>query len=529
MISFKEFLNEKNNKFQKAKSFALSAWLKNAKKTNKNATNSDAPEKIRNPENISALMRAISSWKDNPKMKGAYQTVKTLTKSHDTSGEEEKESPKSDKDEKGLNKEKTPEENLQNDTENAMASQEQEEHEQEVKDNVEFLQDKDPDSVEKYREASAEEDLAKKFAEDNIYNAEIERQEERKKFLKTLADLISLIFKGAKTDSITDDADKKIEKLKEKQSTIEKVNELKKTKTNEKEKISDKYKTIADSAQKVAKAKEKVIENSPCPDVVAKAKEHIENRKKALDSKRKELKELYSDEKNNSPDYEEKKKMYAEYEQLCKKKGSDLTSDDIKRLNELNDIFGISKAMKEWDKNNVYDEKAAEQETKEWRKRELEKLKRNQENRMKEIESAKNLDLAKAEKEENELNDYIDDYMKKIDKGTLNSEDRKKLGNYLSSMANDKNEDKSDLNKSLEQEENETKQKEKEQTELEDIKKKLPTNAPAYIKHSSNKDDIEEWLKNNAKNESYKVFLNNKKLYENKIDNEYKKMLKQFL
>ena len=171
MISFKDFLNEKNDKFKKAKSFALSAWLKNARKTNKNATSSDAPEKIKNPENKSALMSAISSWKDNPKMKGAYQTVKTLTRSHDTSGEEEKESPKSDKDEKGLNKEKTPEENLQNDTENAMASQEQEEHEQEVKNNVEFLQDKDPDSVEKYREASAEEDLAKKFAEDNIYNA----------------------------------------------------------------------------------------------------------------------------------------------------------------------------------------------------------------------------------------------------------------------------------------------------------------------------------------------------------------------
>ena len=83
MISFKDFLNEKtaiakfagkdeDNRekiFQKAKSFALSAWLKNAKKTNKNVTNSDAPEKIRNPENKGALMSAISSWKASSNLK----------------------------------------------------------------------------------------------------------------------------------------------------------------------------------------------------------------------------------------------------------------------------------------------------------------------------------------------------------------------------------------------------------------------------------------------------------------------------
>ena len=122
MISFKEFLLEKTalakhlekggdrqKVFQRAKSVAQSAWLKNKKKKNPKTdlTIADAPDGIKQAQNYSELLQNISSWKYSlePIFKGAYSTITSIGKTLDNTSDEGKERFKKIKDEKTSDKE----------------------------------------------------------------------------------------------------------------------------------------------------------------------------------------------------------------------------------------------------------------------------------------------------------------------------------------------------------------------------------------------------------------------------------------
>lgn len=569
MISFKEFLLEKTVQyktdnsegsqdqiFNKAKQLALNAYVKNANKNNPEVkkTIKDAPDRIKNAKDKSELMNAISSWASgaNPIYKGAYQTIKSLKPTDDEGADSEnaqkekvdkpekpneETSKETENDNEENNKENAEEqgaEDLHNSTEQVLANKADEkqqkadeEKQKEIEDNKSFFDDfGSTEEKDDYEQAEAEMSLSQQFAEDNAYNLEIARQEDRKKFLEALGNLISLIFDGANTDSITDRAERKIEQLKQKQSAEQAMKEMEERNPDGEQKVKNKYDNFREGLKNVVKSRENLIKKQPCPAVVERAKQYSEARKKAMKDIKDRIAEKYGPNSNDPEVTDKQKADYQKYKDLSNKKLSSMTPDEKKEFNDLDKTFGPDAELAKWEENNKFDEERAKEETKKWREEQLEDLKRQYELKQEKIDAAQEKEMADVKIKKLEMQRFKEEYFRKIDKGLLSVDDQDKFRKMLTDMY-DKEEKKYKDPTAKMKKSNEDDKKNIE--ELENLRNQLPKDAPAYIRHSGDPEEIQDWINKHKKNESYREFVQRKKLYEQKLDKKYKKLLKSIL
>lgn len=504
MISFREFLLEKTalskhlekggdhqKVFQRAKSVAQSAWLKNKKKKNPKTdlTIADAPDGIKQAQNYSELLQNISSWKgaDEPIYNGAYSTITSIGKSLDNTSDEGKERFKKIKDEKTSGKqdtettqgeeEKQDSENDQ-DTENPVdsgAEQLQKEVQKHIdKDFEKERNDKFQEilgnvDAQKIKVADAKAKQTKKNSADTIFQAQKDYQLARKKVLEALSELIKLLFNDVDTSKITDDADKEIEKITKRQALHSKIKELPKAYDKQIKEKENVYEIAFEESKEVTNSEIEKI-NVDYPDSVKDMKiEHKEKR----DAYEKTLK------KENEEKYKDNEK-YQQFKELGNKKASELTPEEQEQFETLNNEFGIDRQMSEWDSQNKLDEKEIERITKEWRERQIAQAKASLENHINNLKAQREDELQLLRTQKENMLDEIENYKKVLDKGG----DETKIAQRILKMSMET----ANVNNNDDEEEKEIKEHfEKMQFE--------------YRKH----------------------------LYEKKINKEYKKLLKQFL
>lgn len=537
MISFKEFLLEKTalakhlekggdrqKVFQRAKSIAQSAWLKNKKKKNPKTdlTIADAPDGIKQAQNYSELLQSISSWKYSlePIFKGAYSTITSIGKTLDNTSDEGKERFKKIKDEK-TSKNQEPEndqdaednqdaEEIENtsdseNAENGETSQDTEEIENSSdSENTETSQDPDAEQLQKEVQKHLDKDFEKerndKFQEilgnvdaqkikvadakakqtkknsaDTIFQAQKDYQLARKKVLEALSELIKLLFNDVDTSKITSDADKEIEKITQRQALHSKIKELPKAYDKQIKEKENVYEIAFEESKEVTNSEIEKI-NVDYPDSVKDMKiEHKEKR----DAYEKTLK------KENEEKYKDNEK-YQQFKELGNKKASDLTPEETKQFKTLNDEFGIDNQMKEWDSQNKLDNEEIEKITKEWRERQIAQAKASLENHINDLKARREKELQLLRTQKENMLGEIENYKKVLDKGGDETKIAQRILKMSMETANVNGNDDEDNDKEVEEKE---------------IKEHFEKMQFEYRKH----------------------------LYEKKINKEYKKLLKQFL
>lgn len=495
MISFREFLLEKNaltkhlekggdreKVFQGAKKFAQSAWLRNANKKAKKEggttkTISDAPDGIKNAQNYSDLLKSISSWKDddNTIHNNAYSTIVSMGKSLDKTSKE-KEKPEDVEDKKDTRE------------------PEKEETSQDTEDNQELENTTNSDA----------EQLQKEVQQhlDNDY--EKERNDKFKELLNT-ADAQKIKVADAKEKQAKKDAaDVIFQKQKDYQlarkKVLESLSELIKLLFND----VDTSKITSDADKEIEKitkrqAMHHKIKQLPKDwDNQIKAKEEFyeglfDEGKTIIDSQIEKINVDYPDsvkdmkiehkqkrdnyEKTLKKEIEEKNKdneKYQQFKELGNKKASDLTSEEREQLEELNKEFGIDSQISEWDEQNKLDNEEIEKMTKEWRERQIAQAKETLENKMQELKAERESELQQLKKQKDEMMEEIENYKKILDKGGDETKVAQRILKMSMNVANAK----------------------------------------------------EEEIKEHFEKLQYEC---QKRLYENKIDKEYKKLLRHFL
>ena len=532
MISFKEFLLEKTTLtkhlekggdrqkvFQRAKSVAQSAWLKNKKKKNPKTdlTIADAPDGIKQAQNYSELLQSISSWKYSlePIFKGAYSTITSIGKSLDNTSDEGKERFKkfketSDKEEKqdSEKEEKQDSENDQGEEEIENTSDNEEPENTSDSENAENTQKSmDPDAeqlqkeVQKHLDKDFEKERNDKFQEilgnvdaqkikiadakakqtkknsaDTIFQAQKDYQLARKKVLEALSELIKLLFNDVDTSKITGDADKEIEKITQRQALHSKIKELPKAYDKQIKAKEDFYETTFEESKEVTNSEIEKI-NADYPDSVKDMKiEHKEKRDAYEKTLKKEIEEKNKD-----------NEKYQQFKELGNKKASDLTPEEREQLlPELSKEFGIDNQMKEWDKQNKLDNEEIEKITKEWRERQIAQAKASLENHINDLKVRRNNELQLLRTQKENMLSEIENYKKVLDKGG----DETKIAQRILKMSME------------------------------------TANANGNGDENDNDDEKEKEIKEHFEKMQFEY---RKHLYEKKINKEYKKLLKQFL
>lgn len=519
MISFKEFLLEKTalakhlekggdrqKVFQRAKSVAQSAWLKNKKKKNPKTdlTIADAPDGIKQAQNYSELLQNISSWKDadEPIYNGAYSTITSIGKTLDNTSDEGKERFKKIKDEK-TSKNQEPE-NVQDAEDNQDAEEIENSSDSENTENTQNSMDPDAEQLQKEVQKHLDKDFEKerndKFQEilgnvdaqeikvadakakqtkknsaDTIFQAQKDYQLARKKVLGALADLIKLLFKDVDTSKITSDADKEIEKITQRQALHSKIKELPKAYEKQIKAKEDFYETTFEESKEVTNSEIEKI-NVDYPDSVKDMKiEHKQKRDAYEKTLKKENEEKYKDDEK-----------YQQFKELGNKKASDLTPEETKQFKTLNDEFGIDNQMKEWDSQNKLDNEEIEKITKEWRERQIAQAKASLENHINNLKARREKELQLLRTQKENMLGEIENYKKVLDKGGDETKIAQRILKMSMETANVNDNDDEDNDKEVEEKE---------------IKEHFEKMQFEYRKH----------------------------LYEKKINKEYKKLLKQFL
>lgn len=495
MISFKEFLLEKTaltkhlekggdrqKVFQRAKSVAQSAWLKNKKKKNPKTdlTIADAPDGIKQAQNYSELLQSISSWKDadEPIYNGAYSTITSIGKSLDNTSDEEENDQDAEEIENTSDNQDSENGETTQDTEKTVdsdAEQLQKEVQKHLdKDFEKERNDKFQDilgtvDAQKIKVADAKAKQTKKNSADTIFQAQKEYQLARKKVLEALSELIKLLFNDVDTSKITDDADKEIEKITKRQALHSKIKELPKAYEKQIKEKENVYEIAFEESKEVTNSEIEKI-NVDYPDSVKDMKiEHEEKRDEYEKTLKKENEEKY---KGNE--------KYQQFKELGNKKASELTSEERDQLYELSKEFGIDSQMQEWDKQNKLDEKEIERITKEWRERQIAQAKASLENHINNLKAQREEELQHLRTQKENMLSEIEIYKKVLDKGG----DDTKIAQRILKMSMD-------------------------------------------IANASEEDDEEE---KEIKEHFEKIqFEYRKHLYEKKINKEYKKLLKHFL
>ena len=518
MISFREFLFEKNaltkhlekggdreKVFQGAKKIAQSAWLRNANKKAKKEGGtaksiSDAPEGIKNAKNYSELLKSISSWKDddNTIHNNAYSTITSMGKSLDkTSKEKENAEDKKDIETSQGEQDAENDQGVENtsdnqDTENGEEKQDSENAETSQDTGAEQLQkevqkhldnDYEKEREEKFKEllptsdkqnikvANAKERQAKKDAADVIFQKQKDYQLARKKVLESLSELIKLLFNDIDTSKITGEADKEIEKITQKQAMHHKVKQLPKVWDNQIKAREDFCKTLIEEGQEIIDAQiEKINVDFP-PSVKDLKIEHKQKRDEYIKTLRKEKEEKFKD-----------NEKYQQFKELGNKKLTELTTEEQKQFKTLNDEFGIDKQMEEWDEQNKLDNEEIEKMTKEWRERQIAQAKESLKRKREELEKDRDEDIKKLKRQKDEMLEEIENYKKTLDRGG----DEQKVAQRILKMSMDF------------------------------------ANVNDKEEETENKEEIKEHFEKLQ-------YECQKRLYEKKIDKEYKKLLKHFL
>lgn len=526
MISFKEFLLEKTalakhlekggdrqKVFQRAKSVAQSAWLKNKKKKNPKTdlTIADAPDGIKQAQNYSELLQSISSWKYSlePIFKGAYSTITSIGKSLDNTSDEGKERFKKIKDEKTSDKEEIEDtsdneedaEEIENtsdneEPENPSDSENAENTQKSMDPDAEQLQkevqkhlDKDFEKerndkfqeilgnvdAQKIKVADAKAKQTKKNSADTIFQAQKDYQLARKKVLEALADLIKLLFNDVDTSKITSDADKEIEKITQRQALHSKIKELPKAYEKQIKEKENVYEIAFEESKEVTNSEIEKI-NVDYPDSVKDMKiEHKEKRDAYEKTLKKENEEKYKDDEK-----------YQQFKELGNKKLTELTSEEQKQFETLSGEFGIDNQMKEWDEQNKLDNEEIEKITKEWRERQIAQAKASLENHINDLKARREKELQLLRTQKENMLGEIENYKKVLDKGGDETKIAQRILKMSMETANVNGNDDEDNDKEVEEKE---------------IKEHFEKMQFEYRKH----------------------------LYEKKINKEYKKLLKQFL
>ena len=512
MISFKEFLLEKTalakhlekggdsqKVFQRAKSVAQSAWLKNKKKKNPKTdlTIADAPDGIKQAQNYSELLQSISSWKDTdePIYKGAYSTITSIGKSLDNTSDEGKERFKkfketSDKQDAEENQDSETSQDTENDqdtkeiensSDNGDVETSQDPDAEQLQKEVQKHLDKDFEKerndkfqeilgnvdAQKIKVADAKAKQTKKNSADTIFQAQIDYQNARKKVLGALSELIKLLFNGVDTSKITSDADKEIEKITQRQALHSKIKELPKAYEKQIKEKENVYEIAFEESKEVTNSEIEKI-NVDYPDSVKDMKiEHKQKRDEYEKALKKENEEKYKDEEE-----------YQQFKELGNKKASELTSEEREQLDTLNKKFGIESQMEEWDSKNKLDNEEIEKITKEWRERQIAQAKASLENHINDLKARREKELQLLRTQKENMLDEIENYKKVLDKGG----DETKIAQRI-------------------------------------LKMSMET-------ANVNGNDDEEEIKEHFEKIQYEY---RKHLYEKKINKEYKKLLKQFL
>lgn len=515
MISFREFLLEKTalakhlekggdsqKVFQRAKSVAQSAWLKNKKKKNPKTdlTIADAPDGIKQAQNYSELLQSISSWKDadEPIYKGAYSTITSIGKSLDNTSDEGKERFKkfketSDKEEKQDSENDQDAEEIENtsdneepentsDSENAENTQksmdpEAEQLQKEVQKHLDKDFEKERNDkfqeilgnvdAQKIKVADAKAKQTKKNSADTIFQAQKDYQLARKKVLEALSELIKLLFNDVDTSKITNDADKEIEKITKRQALHNKIKELPKAYDKQIKEKENVYEIAFEESKEVTNSEIEKI-NVDYPDSVKDMKiEHKQKRDAYEKTLKKEIEEKYKD-----------NEKYQQFKELGNKKVSELTPEEREQLDTLNKKFGIESQMEEWDSQNKLDNEEIEKITKEWRERQIAQAKASLENHINNLKAQREDELQLLRTQKENMLDEIENYKKVLDKGG----DETKIAQRI-------------------------------------LKMSMET-------ANANDNDDEEEIKEHFEKLQFEY---RKHLYEKKINKEYKKLLKQFL
>ena len=516
MISFREFLLEKTalakhlekggdhqKVFQRAKSVAQSAWLKNKKKKNPKTdlTIADAPDGIKQAQNYSELLQSISSWKDADESiyRGAYSTITSIGKTLDNTSDEGKErfkkfketSSKQDAEEKqDSENDQDAEDNqdtkeIENTSDNEEPTQDAETSQdpdaEQLQKEVQKHLDKDFEKerndkfqeilgnvdAQKIKVADAKAKQTKKNSADTIFQAQKDYQLARKKVLEALSELIKLLFNDVDTSKITNDADKEIEKITKRQALHSKIKELPKAYEKQIKEKENVYEIAFEESKEVTNSEIEKI-NVDYPDSVKDMKiEHKQKRDEYEKALKKENEEKYKDDEK-----------YQQFKELGNKKASDLTTEEREQLDTLNKKFGIESQMEEWDSQNKLDNEEIEKITKEWRERQIAQAKASLENHINNLKAERDNELQLLRTQKENMLDEIENYKKVLDKGG----DETKIAQRI-------------------------------------LKMSMET---ANANDNDDKEEIKEHFEKMQ-------FEYRKHLYENKINKEYKKLLKQFL
>lgn len=517
MISFREFLFEKNaltkhlekggdreKVFQGAKKIAQSAWLRNANKKAKKEGGtaksiSDAPDGIKNAQNYSDLLKSISSWKDddNTIHNNAYSTIVSMGKSLDKTSKE-KENAEDKKDIETSQGEQDTEE--KQDTENDQGV----ENTSDNQDTENGEEKQDSENAETSQDTGAEQ-LQKEVQKhlDNDY--EKEREEKFKELLPTSDKQNIKVANAKEKQAKKDAADVIFQKQKDYQlarkKVLESLSELIKLLFND----IDTSKITGDADKEIEKITQKQamhhkIKQLPKDwDNQIKAREDfcetlIEEGQEIIDAQIEKInvdyppsvKDMKIEHKQKRDEYiktlrkekEEKFKdneKYQQFKELGNKKASELTTEESNQLKELDGEFGINAQLEEWEKQNKLDNEEIEKMTKEWRERQIAQAKESLEEKRKKWEDERDEDIKKLKRQKDEMLEEIENYKKTLDRGG----DEQKVAQRILKMSMD----------------------------------------------FANVNDEEE-IKEHFEKLQYEC---QKRLYEKKIDKEYKKLLRHFL
>lgn len=249
MIKFGMFLKlyEDDNKLNNARQMAINLWFTNYKNEHKDTdkTKADAPDSIKNAKSKQELMDAISSWRDNPKMKGNFNKV---SRAFETDNQEETENQ-----EETDNQENTEHETEQDKLEKAIDNIDS--ADTETLNTSEFISTYDKETAEKVAKSETEEKVNKELLKDYEKDYRLKRAENFKSIMETLSDLLKLIFPEANTDSLTKIGDNAIEKQK-KDIELESKMEHMDSKVDETCKIMDsEFESKSKALENIKKAK----------------------------------------------------------------------------------------------------------------------------------------------------------------------------------------------------------------------------------------------------------------------------------
>ena len=549
MISFKSFLNEfTQNNFEKAKGVAVACYKQLHPKEK-------IPDSINKAQNNTELMDAINSWSTNDgvnkgKYRSSYNKVKNVLNNDSDTNKETNSNLTNDSDQEKTSKQETDSDSELEDTskttsetkndlnkekeiEQEVEKEDEKEIEQEVENAVKYLESPEK---EKEFERLYKEKLNQKKQKEKFIQREKDKIESVIKFTEVFSELLKSIF-GDKVDTsnLTDAGSRRKESIEDEVNFKDGMDTLSSIYDSNIETAELQKRGLLSNIENQRKSRLESLKNGHNPQI-DKLKEEYPTKISAVKTKQTNeikgrIKELQDN--GNAEDAEKLQSSLEQYQELAKRDRTLMTDDDKKKLDELESELGYVEAIKSESEKINAEIKELEKTNDNYKKKEKEKIEKEYEANKEIVEKQysdriEDLKYAKSKFERDKKF-----WIKKMKNGGKNNFTSAEIDAFTR-FSEESSKNLQNVTAVSQDEMDQIYNAGEKKKTLNDLKSQLEKydDVPQDIADSNDPEQIKKWLKEKEKtsqNESYCEWKRRKKLYEQKLDKKYKKLLKSIL